>query len=268
MYNVLPSLLLTATMTLRGQALWSHSRPIKIVLLLLFLATGLAPFIVVGHIYAKATLEPATSPFTGCSIIASNGLLYIIYVPAFINSTVLIILTIIRSYPFLRQGSTRLPLHHLLLGDGLAFYCVIVAAQIITLICTYSINLSLVSVPLSGSALPVAVVACNRMLIRLQSVLVSQDVMALDPRSSGANVSAGLWSRGVLTTYEFSVRAHHFERGRGRKRRDEIATNWTELVLADLADHQHQVQNQATGRDPRRLETGAGQDVTHQRACT
>jgi hypothetical protein len=257
MCNDLLSLLI-ATMTIRAQALWNHSRPIKMVLLLFLLVTVLTPPIVVGRMYAKATLKPATPPFTGCSITAPTQLIYVIYIPAFIDETLIIMLTVIKSYPIFRQGLTKLPLYNLLFRDGLVYYCAIVVAQVLTLVCFYSGN---ISIPLSGPSLPAAIVACNRLLIRLQSVLINQDVTTLDPKSSTINGSTGLWSGSIFTTDEFSARVSHFER-RGHRQRDELATNWTELVLADLAEHQQQCKIQAACRDTGDSVEGTEQDAT------
>jgi hypothetical protein len=251
-------------MALRVQALWNHSRPIKIMVVLLFLVNLIAPIVVVCHIYTTAILVPAKPPFTGCAIIASTNLAYIVFVPAFFYETLIIVLTVIKSYPLLRQGSITLPLSNLLFKDGLVFYCAILATQLITLICSYSGNMSLLmSVTLSGPALPVSTVACNRLLMRLQTALVNQDVLALDPKSLATNASIGLWNMPVLTTDEFSIGTSELERGRGQKRQEELATNWTDIVLADLADHHLQSPSQAPGRDGRDLRKRTNEDATH-----
>jgi hypothetical protein len=249
-------------MALRVQALWSHSRPIKLMVILLFLVNLIAPIVVVSHIYATGLLVPAKPPFTGCSIVASSNFTYMVFIPAFLYETLIIVLTVIKSYPLLRQGSITLPLSNLLFKDGLVFYFAILATQLITLICSYTGNMSLLmSITLSGPALPVSTVACNRLLMRLQSALINQDVLAVEPKSSATNASIGLWNIPVLTTDEFSIGRSELERGRGQKRQEELATNWTDIVLADLAEHQHQSPSQAPGRELRRSEEGAGQGV-------
>jgi hypothetical protein len=251
-------------MALRVQALWNHSRPIKIMVLLLFLVNIMAPIIIVCQMYATAILVPATPPFTGCStIITSTNLTYVISIPSFVYETIVIVLTVTKSYPLLRQGPITLPLSNLLFNDGLIFYCAIVAAQLLVIICSYSGNTSLIiSVAATGLVLPVSAVACNRLLLRLQSALISQDVMSLDPKSSITNASIGMWNLPVATN-DSGTGASDFDRGRGRRRQEQLATNWTAIVMADLVEHQLQSPSQAPGREPRRSEEGAEHGVAH-----
>jgi hypothetical protein len=256
-------MLLTVTMTIRVLALWNHSRPVKLALVLLLPINLVTPSIVVGYIHATAKITPATPPFTGCSMIASNKFIYLIFLTPLIYETLVIVLTVIKSYPILRMGPISLPVFELLFQDGLAFYCAIVAAEALTLICAYSGNMSLIiTVPLSSPALPLAAVACNRLLMRLQSMLIKRDVMALGPRSLTTNGSIGFWNRPVTTTDEFNPgTVFDFERGKRRKRQEELATNWTELVLADLAEHKHQSSSPPTNGDTRNVRDRADQDA-------
>jgi hypothetical protein len=259
MHDGFPSLL-KATMTIRVHAQWNHSRFIEGVLALLFPVNILAPSVAVGHIYATATFTPATPPFTGCSIIASTKFTYLVFLSPLVYETLIIVLTIIKSYPILRLGSINLPLSNLLFRDGLVFYCAIVAAEVLTLVCTYSRNTSLlITVPIAGPSLPVSSVACNHLLMRLQSVLINQDVLALDSKSPHTNGSIGLWTGPGITT-EFSLGTTlDFERGRGRKRTEELATGCTDIVLEELAAHQHQSPSPSTSRDTRNIKDGANQ---------
>ncbi|PVG00132.1 hypothetical protein CPB86DRAFT_783000, partial [Serendipita vermifera] len=238
-------LVVTLTMTLRVRALWNHSRPVQIVVTLLFLGNILISFIVVGYAHATTVIVPADPPFTGCTVTTSSrfaNITLIITIPsAFIFETLVIIFTVIGSYPLIRQRDIKLPLFHLLFTDGLAFYCVIMAAQLLTLICFYDGDMSvLFTVAISSPAVPVTAVASNRLLLRLQNVLVTQDVMMRDPDSSNTNASTLLWAEPVVTTDEFSVRTSHSERGRGSKRYCPLSTQWSSIALADLGDHQHQ----------------------------
>jgi hypothetical protein len=103
-----------------------------------------------------------------------------------------IILIVIKSYPLVRVPGFKAPLSSLLFEDGLAFYCIILISQIITLISW--IRPSLVTYPVIESfpSFFVIIIACNRLLLRSQRLLQHGSDLSTSFTSRGLAIAAGI----------------------------------------------------------------------------
>lgn len=97
------------------------------------------------------------------------------FVTSIAYETIIIFLTVIKAYPIALQREIKTPLYTLLLEDGVAYYILIIASQIITTVSVFSKN------PYFGHVVivaypPVAVagIACGRLLLRPQRLLLNR----------------------------------------------------------------------------------------------
>ncbi|PVG00126.1 hypothetical protein CPB86DRAFT_782992 [Serendipita vermifera] len=191
----------------RVVALWSHSRLIKSIATFLSLVNILAFIIASSYGWGTASVVPQMSPFTGCSAVSHADLkINLLLIPAFAFDTSALVLTLVKVHPMIKQAGVRLPILTLLLSDGIAYYIVIIISQALSFVATYPKNSSIV--------LPIVVanaVACNRLFIRLQEVLVQSDIFVLG-ETTGGNISARVWAettRGIGGDILFAPIAHN-----------------------------------------------------------
>ncbi|PVG00131.1 hypothetical protein CPB86DRAFT_248760 [Serendipita vermifera] len=168
---------LNLTMLSRINALWSFSRLVTCIARFLSLANILGFIIWGSYGWSKATVIPQAFPFTGCSVIPPESTKFnMIFLPSFVFETSVVILTIIKVYPMVWQAPGRLPLLTMLLSDGIAYYIIIMVAQTFVFGVSFSPNLSLLlPVCNSAPAILVGTIACGRLLIRLQELLVKDE---------------------------------------------------------------------------------------------
>lgn len=101
-------------------------------------------------------------------------------------------LIVARSYPIVRRRGVKAPFFSLLVEDGLAYYCVVILSQIISLISI--LVYSPVTAPILGSYPTVAVVGigCNRLLLRPQRLMMEGAKLHDTFYSDGLQTAAGI----------------------------------------------------------------------------
>lgn len=109
-------------------------------------------------------------PFTGCLFLPTFEPLYLILVGSLVFETYAIAFILIKCIPLALKRRTKSPLSTVLVTDGLICHITIVTFQLFDIIITFTgpISLSLpviIAYPITA----LAGVACNRLLIRLQS---------------------------------------------------------------------------------------------------
>jgi hypothetical protein len=157
--------------TIRVYALWNRSR------MVLFLCLGAATFnfgvytVLVSYSTATGIVTAAPAPFTGCTLFTTYSKDYLMFVAAITFETAIIILTAIKSLPHARHT----PLFTMVLRDGFVYYFSILALHILNLIILFTPSLAVASIMPSYPTLAVMTVACNRLLIRQQRMLIDAD---------------------------------------------------------------------------------------------
>ncbi|PVG00134.1 hypothetical protein CPB86DRAFT_730111 [Serendipita vermifera] len=163
--SLLLILILTLAMMLRVRAMWNHSTIIVTLTWFLFGCNLITFIVIVVYGQANGTIKTSALPLTGCLVDSSFRRPYITFITSIAFETFVIVLTIIKSWPILRNRQTKLPLSSLLLKDGLAYYLAILSAQLLLLVSGFAAGFT-VGMPIFSSlpALAVLGVACNRML--------------------------------------------------------------------------------------------------------
>ncbi|PVG00133.1 hypothetical protein CPB86DRAFT_669168, partial [Serendipita vermifera] len=153
----------------RVVALWSRSRVVKVVATILALVNILGFAIAGIRTWATASMRSQTSPFTGCSAIPRmmDIKINLLVIPAFAFETYAVVLTFVKVYSMAREAGVRLPILTVILSDGIAYYMAIIVFQGLTFASSYPRNVSMLLPVVMVSA-----IACNRLFIRLQGVLV------------------------------------------------------------------------------------------------
>jgi hypothetical protein len=165
---------LSAIFTIRVYALWNRSR------MILFLCIGAATLnfgcytVLVAYSTATEFVTGASAPFTGCTIFSSYAKAYFIFVASIAFETIIIILTVIKSYPLARVAS-RTSLFTMILEDGLIYYFSILALHLLNLIIIFTPSLAVGSLVAFYPAFAMVTVACNRLLIRQHRMLLGHE---------------------------------------------------------------------------------------------
>ncbi|PVG00135.1 hypothetical protein CPB86DRAFT_872126 [Serendipita vermifera] len=201
----------------RVVALWSRSRVVKAVALILALTNIIAFTISVIRLWGTASVKPQIWPFTGCSAIPRiiDIKINLIVIPAFAFETYAVVLTFVKVYRMAKEAGVQLPILTVLLSDGIVYYIAIIISQALTFVSCYHKNISML--------LPVVIVsaiACNRLFIRLQEVLVGGEVVVFDALR-GSALSEPMWGDIRLPPIVFA------ERGRPSQRR--VSTQWSDI---------------------------------------
>jgi len=157
---------------LRVYALWNRSLRILLFSLAAFFLNIGTFIILVAYNDSKAFILPAFAPFTGCAIFPGFAQTYIIFVTAIIFETIMVVLTVMKSYPLVRQRGLHTPLFTLLLEDGLLYYIFIIGSQIINLVAIFTHSWIGAAMFMSYPSVAVITVACNRLLLRPQRALL------------------------------------------------------------------------------------------------
>jgi hypothetical protein len=178
-------------MTLRVWAMWKHSRGVVATISILCILNILTYTIIIAYGIGTATIGPSTLPFTGCTFKPSFQYPYVSVIMSISLETLVIALTVIRLSSILRHKRTPLPIIRLLMQDSLVYYIVVVSIHSFVLLVGFFANFT-VAIAVFGSlpAIAVAGVACNRMLLRLRSVLLPDKVYAPDIKMDTVDVSA------------------------------------------------------------------------------
>ncbi|PVG00129.1 hypothetical protein CPB86DRAFT_872123 [Serendipita vermifera] len=180
--------ILNLAMLLRVNALWNHSRVIKGITTFLSLVNILGLAVSGTYSWATADVKPHTPPFTGCSAVPRVSLkLNVVLIPSVLFETYALVLTLIKVYPMIEHRKPGLPIVALLLSDSIAYYIVIIFAQVLTVALSFFKNVG-VTLPI----VVISVVTCNRLFIRLQGVLVESEIIVFDV-TTGAGVAGRAW---------------------------------------------------------------------------
>jgi hypothetical protein len=193
-------------MTLRVRAMWKHSQGATIAITLLCILNVSNFTITMPYGLITATFGPATFPFTGCTFVPSFRHQYVGFTTCIAFETLVIALTVIGLSSFLHGPHMRLPLVSLLMQDGLIYYFCIISIHFLLFFTGIFANVTW-SLPfaMTSPAIAVAGVACNRMLLRLQNVLLSNGLNPSSMRMTEMDVSARIGPDTVLGTIDVDV---------------------------------------------------------------
>lgn len=161
-------------MVTRVYALWNRDKRVLIVALMGFCGNIGSYLILVSYSYAKGAFFVTYPPFTGCVVFPGYDKGWLIFVTSIGFETVIIVLTIYKSWSVAIQRGIRTPLYTLLLEDGAIYYFFILLSQMLSIITVWVP--SALSAPVGGAYPSIAVsgIACNRLFTRLQRLLVSR----------------------------------------------------------------------------------------------
>ncbi|PVG00122.1 hypothetical protein CPB86DRAFT_782988 [Serendipita vermifera] len=223
-------IIMNLAMMTRVNALWNKSR-LVIYSIRVFFVLHLGSYIgIMSYGHATAIKMPNIPPFTGCFIFPTWDKMYIVFFTALAFEILLIVLNVIRSYPFARQKAIRLPLTTLLFTDGLFYWFVVIFGQIFLIVFMFNPTIP-GSTAIIGSAPPIVLtgVSCNRLFIRLQSLLLVDDVEVTEML---ADVSGRIFSG---NSDKPSDGAHARDYG-GRKRRGRgpLSTSFSEINMTEF----------------------------------
>ncbi|KIM31944.1 hypothetical protein M408DRAFT_241167 [Serendipita vermifera MAFF 305830] len=161
-------------MIIRVYALWNRDKRILTTVLTLCCLHIVCYIIIIGYAYGKGSMMAATPPFTGCVIVFGFTTIWPIFIPSLVFETVIASLIIYKTWYFATREHSRTPLYTTLFQDGLIYYIAIILSQVLALVCFQVPSTLTIPVLRSYSTFPVAAVACNRLFIRLQRLLVSK----------------------------------------------------------------------------------------------
>jgi hypothetical protein len=179
----------------RVYALWNLSRRVLVVCSFAFILNTGSYLGYSIYVNAISRATGATLPFRGCSLHSTFRGTYGCFVISIVFETIVILLITIKSYPIVRLRGIQAPLYSLLFEDDLAFYCVMLVAQIFALAAMFSPSLATVPTLGSGPSFFVIGVACNRLLLRLQRLLLGR----------GSGFSSSFTSRGVTNAADITI---------------------------------------------------------------
>jgi hypothetical protein len=186
--------------------MWKHSQRVTTAVTTLSIINVLTFIITMLCTLVTATFGPATFPITGCTLVPSFGLQYITFITCVVFETAVIVLTAIRLSTMIHGHQMRMPLISLLMQDGLIYYIVIASMHFLLLFSAILPGFSLASSFFQSSlAIAVAGVACNRMLLRLQSVLLFNEVHASGIGMTGMDVSVRIGPDTILGTTDIEA---------------------------------------------------------------
>jgi hypothetical protein len=193
-------------MSLRLRALWDHSRRVVTIVTTLCVLNVLTFVVTISYGLATATIKPASPPSTGCSFIPSFRHQYISFITAIVFETIVIALTVIRVWSISCDQHLRLPLLDILMQDGIIYYISANSINFIVLFTGLYADFT-IALAIFGSlpAVAVAGVACNRMLLRLQSVLLASNIFASDIPLTAIDVSARIGADTAAVTTDIEV---------------------------------------------------------------
>jgi hypothetical protein len=179
----------------RVYALWNLSRRVLVVCLCAFILHTTSYLVFTAYVLSLSSATGSTPPFRGCNLVTSFSGTYGCFLISIAFETVVLFLIVIKSYPIVRLRGVKAPLYSLLFEDDLAFYCVMLVAQILTLAAMFSPSLVTAPMLMSGLSFFVMGVACNRLLLRLQRLLLDR----------GSGFSNSYTSRGVTNAADITI---------------------------------------------------------------
>lgn len=180
---------------------------------------------VVTFAYINGSWQPATLPFTGCLVNLGFDKLWTMSVPTLVFETVNVSLIVYKTWSIAAQRGIRTPVVTMLLEDGVAYYVAIIVIQLLSLVSL--LVPSDLTLPLVRPYPTFAIIgiACNRLFIRLQLLLLGKG------KGQSGFTTNGAWSSAVPdftyrdggTDGELNVRIPHTRLGkRGHQRYQSI----------------------------------------------
>lgn len=166
--------MISLAMITRAYALWNRDKRILIGTLSVFLIHITVYIVVTCYAYGTGTMLPSSPPFTGCFLILGYDKLWVTFIPNITFETLIVILTVYKTWSITIQSGIRTPLFTMLLSDGLLYYWIIMASQVLSFICM--MVPSSLTVPIIGAypSITITGIACNRLFTRLQRLLLSK----------------------------------------------------------------------------------------------
>jgi hypothetical protein len=163
-------------MIIRVRALWPDSRPVVGVAIFLSLLNIVTFIAILSLGYMTALITPNTRPFTGCLILPAFKPAYLILIASLLFETYVIVVILAKCVPLALSRKVRSPLSTILITDGLIYYIIILAFQLLDIVLVFAGDVT-VSIPVIFSYPTTALVgvACNRLFIRLQGTSVVSD---------------------------------------------------------------------------------------------
>lgn len=158
-------------MICRVYALWNRDKRILIGTVSVFILNMGSYIVMTAYSHATGSLAPMQTPFTGCLIIPGFPQLWLIFLFNFIFETLIVWLTVQRSWSMAAQTGIRAPLYTMLFADGLAYYWAIIASQVISVVGVMVPSILTFPVVTAFPSIAVTGVACNRLFARLQRLL-------------------------------------------------------------------------------------------------
>lgn len=167
-------ILIGVTMTIRVYALWNRDKRVltSVVTLLVLHITTYG--VLISYAAIEGSMKPARPPFTGCVAQSEFDKMWALPLPVLVFETVVISLIVYKTWFFATQGDLRTPLYTMLFLDGLIYYLAILASQAVILVCFIAPSFLTDWVAQSFFAFTVIGVACNRLLARLQRLLLGK----------------------------------------------------------------------------------------------
>lgn len=162
------------TMIIRVYALWNRDKWVLTGVLILCFLHVVCYAAISCYTFATSVVIPASPPFTGCMVTFGFDKIWISFVAALLFETVVISLIVYKTWFFATQGDIRTPLFTMLFTDGVVYYLVMIASQILGLMCFLVPSALVIPVLRSYSQFSIAGVICNRLLARLQRLLLNR----------------------------------------------------------------------------------------------
>lgn len=172
----------------------------------------------VTYAFANGTWTPASLPFTGCFVTLGFDKLWTVCIPTLVFETVNVSLIVYKTWSIAGQSNIRTPLVTMLLEDGVLYYLVVIAIQILTSVSFFVPSDLTIPLVRAYPTFVVIGVACNRLFSRLQSLLLSKGkgqtgFSTIDAWSSAMpNFTYG----GDRTDGESNARTPHVQLGKKR----------------------------------------------------
>jgi hypothetical protein len=164
-------------MMTRVYALWDRDRRI-LVLSLLGFALNIGCFVILSsYSIAKGVTFANIPPFTGCTSFPGNGPTWIIFAMCLGFETMIVCLTVYKSWSVAVQRGIKTPLYTLILQDGVAYYIIIILSQVLTITALYVPSPITGPIAQSFPSIAVSGIACNRLFTRLQRLLLEKSAI-------------------------------------------------------------------------------------------
>ncbi len=269
----------TVTLSSRVYALWKGHWIILTVYFLVMCGNIANYLFIFGGAMYHGVPYTLQQPFTGCGIILTSPIMWVIFANTLTFEALSIGLIVYKAWPIARQRGIQTPLFTLLLEDGIGYYLTFTASKLCIVGAIYAPTaLSPVVLPTFFSV-PVAAIAINRLFIRLQRIMFSKQTttsftltnfstLHYPPTHSGSGGGRGSGNSGPkeITTFGGSdpsgQRRRLQQQQRDQKReRDEIFSDVDDIELSS-GDELRRTSSTHQGTTLSKIPTGESVAVT------